>query len=207
MGLVDMARHAVGPGHPGTRRGYPTPHPELHGDSLVVSSRFRVIGPVAVVHPTARERVARHNKSKAKDMDGRSPWATGQELPSSTHTADPFTARGGRFALLGFPPHAVPASLSTTTHSFRGEPLRTTGLKRSRDRYATGARSTTQTVRTPCLHSDDRQTSSCPAASRAKIWDILTSSRNLQHGLMGRELLLLNPMLRKAEERMKTNAA
>ena len=62
-------------------------------------------------------------------------------LPSSTHTAYPFTASGGRFALLGFPPDAIPVSLSTTTSSLRKNPLRTTGLKRSRDRYATEVRS------------------------------------------------------------------
>ena len=71
--------------------------------------------------------------------------ATFRGLPSSTHTAYPFTASGGRFALLGFPPDAIPVSSSTTTPPLREEPLRTTSLKRSRDRYATEDRSANPT--------------------------------------------------------------
>ena len=59
-------------------------------------------------------------------------------LPSSAHTAYPFTADGGRFALLGFPPDAVPVSTTATRSSLRKTPLRTAGLKWSRNLHATG---------------------------------------------------------------------
>jgi hypothetical protein len=77
--------------------------------------------------------IARAKKKSRRRMQVR-PEPPTRELPSSSHTAYPFTANGGRFALLGFPPDAIPASATATTAPLRERPLRTAGLKRSRDR-------------------------------------------------------------------------